>query len=152
MSTFEGLFELRNQNDLLKKLQYDYKRLEESPINQYTAFDFFVTAEHMLDWLYPDERNRREQVKDRNVLLRICSHIASGAKHFQATASHHDSVQDAIVQQGAFSIDFSDSFKVGHLQIQLQGQAACELGNSIKVIDLARKVLDFWKNYEDHQG
>src|SRR5262245_38256943 len=101
MGTFTGLFDLKTPRDLLEKLRRDFRRIAESPTDQCAAFDFFVTAEHMVDWLYPGDGNctKREQERGRNVLLQVCSHIASGSKHFQATAKHHTSVKDATVEQ-----------------------------------------------------
>src|ERR1700674_5392518 len=95
--TLEGLFELRTVDDLLKKLESDYGRLCDSGVDTYrayTAFDFFVTAEHMLDWQYPGGTNkgRRAQEKKSEVLLQICSHVANGFKHFKVEDGRHKSV------------------------------------------------------------
>jgi len=49
----KGLFQLQTARDLLAKLGHDYERLRNSPNDAYVAFDFFVTAEHILDWLHP---------------------------------------------------------------------------------------------------
>ena len=40
--TFEGFFELNDARDLFKKLERDYHRLQENPLDQDAAFDFFV--------------------------------------------------------------------------------------------------------------
>lgn len=92
----EGIFELTTPNDLLKKLRYEYEHFRLEPLNTYTAFNFFVTAEHLLDWQYPGRANRsqRKQVRANSVILQICSHIANGAKHFQVEDKHHKSVSD----------------------------------------------------------
>lgn len=150
MSSFKGLFELRSPQDLLKKLHHDYARLQQLPLDQYAAFDFFVTAEHMLDWLYPNESQKRKDVRNKNVLLQVCSHIANGSKHFVASDKRHVSVKDARKHEGAFQRDAfqSDAFSVPRLQIDLQGEAAQELGESIDAFELAGKVLTFWKNYQ----
>jgi hypothetical protein len=50
-----GVFELRTPEDLLGKLRVDLKRLEADPLDQYAAFDFFVSASHMPDWLSPGQ-------------------------------------------------------------------------------------------------
>jgi hypothetical protein len=49
VTSFNGFAELRIPRDLVKKLQFDLKRVLESPQDQYAAFDFFVTAEHIVD-------------------------------------------------------------------------------------------------------
>jgi hypothetical protein len=151
MSSFKGLFELQSPQDLLKKLHHDYARLQQSPLDQYAAFDFFVTGEHMLDWLYPNDSQKRKHVRDKNVLLQVCSHIANGSKHFVASDKRHVSVKDVRKNEGAFQRDAfqSDAFEVPRLQIDLQGKAARELGESIDAFELAGKVLNFWKNNQE---
>jgi len=50
-----GLFALRIPQDVRQKLEVDFKRLssvDQASIEaQYTAFDFFVCAENLPDWL-----------------------------------------------------------------------------------------------------
>ena len=76
---FRGLFDLKTPQDLLLKLRREYSRLEQSPLDQDTAFNFFVTAEHMRDWLHPGYANKdkRKKLRADNILLQICDHIAS---------------------------------------------------------------------------
>ena len=161
--TFRGLFQLQSPEDLLDKLAHDYDRFEKSQLDQYVAFDFFVTAEHVLDWLYPDDedktisksnKERRKDVRSKSLLLQVCSHIASGSKHFVALDSRHVSVKDASKHEGAFAREaFSPTgFDVPRLEIRLQGEASRELGESIDAFELAGKVLDFWKNYKELQS
>jgi len=45
----QGFGELRLPADLLRKLRHDFERMKMSPQDQYAAFDFFVTAEHIID-------------------------------------------------------------------------------------------------------
>ena len=144
---FKGFFELQTPQDLLRKLQGDYRRMKESPLDPYAAFDFFVTAEHLVDWTYPNDRTKQRQVRNSSVLLETCSHIANGSKHFEATAKHHKSVKDASVYRGVFDprIFQNDAFDVSQLRLHLQGDAATQLGQYVGVLDLARKVLDYWE-------
>lgn len=151
MSAFKGLFELQTPHDLLEKLRHDLERLRDSPIDQYAAFDFFVTAEHLIDWLLPGDGKRaaREAQRNSDSLLQVVSHIANGSKHFEATAKHHQSVQDTETTNGVFQAGTfqSDAFDVPRLIIHLHGQAAADLGSQIEVIALAEKVLQFWENH-----
>ena len=94
MSNFKGFAELRDPRDLVQKLEYDLDRIRKSPKDQYAAFDFFVTAEHIVDWIHPNDRKEREAVRSSSSLLRITSHLANGVKHFEAKAKHHKSVSD----------------------------------------------------------
>ena len=47
----DGFFDLRSPVDLLDKMRRDFKRLRAAPKDTYAAFDFFVTASHMHEWL-----------------------------------------------------------------------------------------------------
>jgi hypothetical protein len=94
VTEFKGFGELQTPGDLVRKLEHDLDRLKNSPQDQYAAFDFFVTAEHIVDWLHPTDRTAREAMRSSSPLLRITSHIANGVKHFEAKAKHHRSVSD----------------------------------------------------------
>lgn len=148
MSTphFKGFATLQTAGDLLRKAQHDYERLRSAPDDVYAAFDFFVSAYHILDWLHPNDRTGREDDERRSLLLQVCSHIANGAKHFQATAKKHTSVADVYSEEGAFQRDCfqADAFQVGGLVVELDGQAAQAFGTRLEVIDLARRVLEHW--------
>lgn len=148
-----GIFKLTCPSDLLEKLRYEYAQLENDPSNQYVAWNFFVTAEHLLDWLHPGQANREKRTKARKseLLLQICSHIANGAKHFEAEAKHHQSVagSDQISHwpKGYFPKGYwSEGYFLKCLVIRLENEAAKEFGESIEVLSLAKKVMDFWEN------
>jgi hypothetical protein len=149
MSThsFKGFATLQTARDLLRKVQHDYQRLCAAPEDVYAAFGFFVSAYHMLDWLHPNDAAGRKAEEDANLLLQVCSHIANGAKHFQATAKYHTAVADLYSEEGAFQRDAfqPDAFQVGGLFVKLDGQAAQAFGKKLEVIDLAKKVLAHWE-------
>ena len=135
MSTFKGLLTLQSPQDVLAKLEHDYQRLKQSPMDPYIAFDFFVTAEHMVDWLFPADGDapKRKEMRGSSVLLEVCSHIASGAKHFHATARRHRSVEKTVERPaarfGVLEIGVSRLGTDEGLEIQLQGEAAQQLGD-----------------------
>jgi hypothetical protein len=62
------------------------------PTDSY-AFDFVVTGWHMVDWKYrnPHDPARLDFLKCHSV-LRICEHLAVGAKHFKSARASLDSV------------------------------------------------------------
>ena len=148
MSRFKGFFELKTPSDLLAKLQHDYQRLQSSPTDTYAAFDFFITGYHILDWLYPDDKTRQKQEKDKEILLRVISHIANGSKHFEAKDKNLQSVADTKVQEGVFQGDAfqENAFQVGKLIIQLDGEAALKFGAEVECLALATQVLQYWEN------
>ena len=143
--SFTGIFALKTPQDLFRKLEHDMQRLEAEPLNVYAAFDFFVTAEHMLDWVHPCDSTRQKAERQSNSLLEVCSHLANGSKHFQATNPRHQSVNDAQEHRGAFSSAFSRDFDISRLEVHLKGTAEAAFGSVVEVTDLARKVLDYWR-------
>src|SRR2546423_882387 len=101
--TYSGLFDLLTPADLLAKLRHDLARIESDRLDQYALFDFFVTADHMVDWLYPTDKPGRERERGNSPLLQLCYHISSGAKHFRATNPAHRSVAGTNLHEGQFS-------------------------------------------------
>lgn len=142
MSQLDGFFSLRTPLDLREKLEADYARLRSadptSKEAQYAAFDFFVCAEHLADWVknatggtltalrgYPDGE--------------LVSHIANGAKHFRVDIKRHAVAKETRVTQGFQANAFqNDAFQVGRLVIEL------ESGAVVPVIDVAARVLSHW--------
>ena len=160
INDMKGIFELNTASDLLEKLERDYEKLCNEPLDSDAAFNFFVTANCMLDWVYPDHKaydkdqnEKRAYLKKGNSILEICDHIASGAKHFTVHATHHKSVSDTH-RCGSWGTPFSDpkwfnadwGFQ-GRLDIMLNSDAQIEFGESISSQELAKKVIDYWKNY-----
>ena len=150
----KGIFELNTPKDLLEKLRFDLHQLEKDPTNTYLAFNFFVTAEHMKDWLYPGKANKagRESLENSSILLQVCSHVANGAKHFQVEAKHHSSVAATDKAGGYWGSRYWASnywprryFAKGRLTITLQGDAEQQLGSSIGALELAHRVIEFWE-------
>lgn len=110
MSKFQGFSTLATPADLLEKLKHDLSRIRQNLTHPYAAFDFFVTAEHLLDWKYPDtggqwNKDNRTLLRTTTPLLRVVSHLANGAKHFKAT--RHKSVDS--VRTAASSIRSSST-------------------------------------------
>ena len=143
MTSLNGIFFLRTPMDLLQKLEADYHRLKalnpDSIEANYSAFDFFVTAEHLPDWIkhtsggsisshrkYPDGA--------------LVSHIASGAKHFHVQDSRHTTVSDTDVfgcfDPAAFC---ASAFDVRRLVILLEN------GNREDVLDVAERIVLHWR-------
>ncbi len=58
--TKKGFFTFTTAKGLFLKLEHDLAEVQRKPSDPYTAFNFFVTAEHLLDWLYPGKANELE--------------------------------------------------------------------------------------------
>ena len=85
-----GIFDL-TFSDLLQKLGQEFGRLQAAPDNVDHAFNFFVTAEHLVDWLYPGDESRRRSTRESEQILQVVWDIASGAKH-SVLKEYHQSV------------------------------------------------------------
>ncbi|TAH12750.1 MAG: hypothetical protein EAZ11_04595 [Curvibacter sp.] len=147
MPQFTGFAKLRTSHDLLLKLQHDMTRISNDSSDVYAAFDFFVTAEHLVDWLhpYPNSGNDQKALRNSNPLLKITSHLANGAKHFAATHNRHKSV--ASVENDGYADDyFEDDYVEEPIVITLTDQEADTFGcRQIDAIALARQVLAYWQ-------
>lgn len=146
-SNEKGLFELREPRDLFEKLKWEFNQFKNSPNNQYIAFNFFVTAEHIPDWIFEKTGKRRVE-KSNHLYLRISSQIANGGKHFQVKDPKHQSVKktekDRYVEEGWVEPDYFEE----PLIIYLRDTEAKKVGKkSITAIELAKKVYEFWENY-----
>jgi hypothetical protein len=100
-------------------------------------------------------RALRREERDKHILLAICSHIANGAKHFNAERPHHKYVAKTHAYHAAFQ---SNAFQGSAFQtsagltIKLDGSAAIELGEKIEALLLAEKVIVFWMERIEHSN
>lgn len=140
MATHLDFFELRTPADLFRKSEDDLRALQASPCDTRLAFNFFVTIEHLPDWL-----GRRDLVK-KHCVLRIVSHLANGAKHFVLSDPRHTSVKKAEVSRYVEAGYVEPGYFEEVLVIHLEPDEAREMG--VPVIDavaLAQKALKFWR-------
>jgi hypothetical protein len=146
MGDFKGFGELQRPEDLVQKLEHDLDRLKNLPQDQYAAFDFFVTAEHIIDWLHPNDRAAREAKRASSPLLRITSHIANGAKHFEAKAKHHHSVSGVEKERYVEPDYVEEGYFAEPLIVRLTPEEESAIGeNPVDVIWLAERVYEYWK-------
>lgn len=140
MSELNGLFALRTWQDLREKLKFDYRRYMDTdkatPEAQYAAFDFFVTALHLSDWMAAQGAGPRARSYPDYALV---SHVGNGGKHFRVDLTRHMTVRDtsasASFQTGAFQ---ARAFQGPTLVIDL------EAGGSVLVDDVIARVLRHW--------
>lgn len=145
----KGVFGLITFDDLFSKLEWEYKQLASDPNNTYLAFNFFVTAWHLLEWKYPDPKgkNTRKNIRDNEPLLRICEHLAVGAKHFEPTSKKHTSVKASGVFDswgGSWGESWGSSWK--SLKVVLDSEFHGLYGKEVSVKKLADDALEYWKN------
>jgi hypothetical protein len=144
MSQLDGIFSLRTPKDLREKLEADFKRLRAAnPTSvdaQYAAFDFFVTAEHLPDWLFRSIGGTLSQHRTYTDGL-LVSHLANGAKHFRVEDKRHTTVRDTRPQAGIFDPNIFDPsiFNVPRLVLDLED------GMTIDVLKVAERIVDHWR-------
>ena len=143
---FDGFFNLADAKDLREKLRRDFERLEKTPTSTDAAFNFFVTADTMLDWRHRDANGETDTTKvtgerSASPLLQTVNHIASGAKHFAATQARHKSVSALNRETGVLT---PFAYEMDALTIHLENDAAKLLGSTISSVELARRVIAYW--------
>jgi hypothetical protein len=111
--------------DLLEKVKHDLERLRHNPGDVYAAFNCLVTAEHLPDWT-----RRPRGLRGSHPLLRVVSHLANGAKHFEVDHTRHRSVEDVEYIPGAFQAGVfqANAFDVGRLWVSLTSGEGKSLG------------------------
>jgi hypothetical protein len=133
-------FDLRTAADLFRKVEEDLKALQDAPSDVRLAFNFFVTVEHLPDWL-----DQRSLVK-KNCALRVVSHLANGAKHFVLDDSRHKSVKKAEASRYVEDGYVEPGYVADVLEVHLSADEAKEMGRPvIDVLTLGQKVVQFWK-------
>lgn len=146
-----GIFSSTSPHWLIKKLETDLLALRARPRDPMAAFNFFVTAETLVDWLLPGNANRlaRRKLRDQEILLQVVSHIASEAKHFVAEATHHKTVKSTKRVGGSFGAQtFAGgmfacrTFSKGGMIVELDGEAAVKYGSQIGVLTLVELVME----------
>jgi hypothetical protein len=142
---------LETPQDLLGKLTHDFERVQADLADTHAAFDFFVTAHHMADWVHPGDQNTAAMttLRKSSPLLQAVSNIANSWKHFIVDPKRHRSVRQVDAPDGGFDSGGFDphGFDTDALSVTFDGDAASEFGDQMLVVDLAEKVLRFWDDY-----
>ena len=138
----KGFLDLFSAKDLFEKLSSDYEAFCADPKDSYKAFNFFVTAEHIPDWI------GNVGIKYNEPYLRINSHLATGAKHFEVKNKDKKSVEgfsvDVYVEDGYVEDGYIETVLVVNLtdeEAELIGMETIELNK------LAKNVFEYWEKY-----
>ncbi len=89
-----GWFGFETRGDLLSKLERDLARLRQDPADGDAAFNLFVTAWSLVDWLHPGNPAAREALRTQHHILQACAHLADGSKHLLLHNPGHVSVHN----------------------------------------------------------
>ncbi|MHB1197594.1 MAG: hypothetical protein ACYC0A_12220 [Lutibacter sp.] len=144
MKNNRGFIELKSISDYWEKLLFDYQVLKKNPENSYYGFNFFVTAYHLLDWIFEGKYSDERTELNKTPALKICNHIANGVKHFEP--NRHGSVKEInklrVYEEGVFEEGVFES----PIMIQLGDEFRPKLGEFISITDFADYVINFWEN------
>ncbi len=80
-----GLWGLDSPEALFGKLTRDLARMRAAPRDPDPAFDFFVTAYHMHEWVAQGDKALAKTLETDDLIL-SAGHIATRGKHFSAQA------------------------------------------------------------------
>lgn len=144
----KGIFQRNSVRDLVSKARHDIARLRSNPTDAYAAFDFFVTVRHVPDWLYPNQPTKRDRLFAKHVELRICRHLADGAKHFEATHPRHKQLASTWKSSGAWGNAWAKGvWKPGvwgdglFISLDPSDSDTKSIGSRISALELAERVL-----------
>jgi hypothetical protein len=152
-----GVFDMQRPADLLAKLRRELERFRQDPLDADHAFNFFVTADHMLDWLHPGRAGKaaRDTAIGANVLLRYTNRLSIGAKHFDHLYTTNLSVRGSEKRGGHWPPGFwhPNYWATGYwptpaLVVTLEEDASAEFGRTsgetIHALELAERVYAYW--------
>lgn len=144
MKNNKGFIELVSVSDFWNKLKFDYSILKQNSDDIYSTFNFFLTAHHLIDWMFEGIHTSDRQELSKQPLLKICSQIANGIKHFEIDKTRHNSIK-TIEKERYIDEDYiEDDYFESPIIIFLDKEHQSEFGNSIRMEDLAEKLMDFW--------
>jgi hypothetical protein len=137
-----AFFDLASPLDLFRKMEADLAAFVNSASDSRLAFNFFVTAEHLPDWL--DQRDLVRQ----HALLRVVSHLANGAKHFTLDPKRHTSV-DGTTLETYFAEDYVEpGYVEDWLLVRFSAGEVAEFGtDALDARELGKHVLEFWRSH-----
>ncbi len=147
----DGFCAMKSATDLREKLRRDYSRLGTDPGDADVAFNFFLTADRMVDWRFPDDAGARAATRSLP-LVALTSELARGVKVLRVHERRGRS-GDATRRGGYFAnylgAYFGWHFGRGRLTVDLTGETAAAFGDQISALDLARQVLAYWDRQPD---
>ena len=65
----QGFFALTSASDLIAKARSDLDGFRSNPLDSYRAFNFFVTARHVPDWLFPGDEKAKGEVLIKDLVV-----------------------------------------------------------------------------------
>jgi len=135
---------LTSIEDYWKKLNWEFEMLKNNSDNIYYAFNFVITAFHLLDWAEPQPRgttNQNRQIIKKNIkYLKVCEQLANGAKHFEIDPKRHNSVESMKSEEYVEDGYVEEGYTEDPIIITLSEQ------EKISILELANSLMLDWKN------
>jgi hypothetical protein len=152
-----GIFTLKTPQQLFGKMLEDHKRVQCAPRDSSAWFNFFVTADHLPEWLTNGDEDVARKLREQNALLRVCHYLAINAKHFKARElkpkagqirvspiartheAHTAQLNKSELRREPISTD-------PEFYLELSKQEAAELHVAdLSALELANRLVEFWK-------
>ena len=147
-----GLFDLLTGDDLCEKLEHDYARVKANKADAFAAFDFIVTAWHLLEWKYPGHaaKSQRDSLSQQYPILALCEHLAVGGKHFEPSNKKLQAVQgsrrESFWKRGMWAPGtWAQGVWKDELVVELSGPVKAALGDHLSIIQIADLAMEFWR-------
>ncbi len=149
MAIAPGIFALKDARSLYEKLRKDFECLKLNPTDSCVCFNFFVTAEHLPEWFFNADSEKANEFRRKHAALRVCSHIANGAKHFVAKDERHHSVASTATMEtycltfgGARNTIARNAEEGNEFLVECGPCDSPTLGSWVSVTELARRILE----------
>jgi len=151
MTPPRGIASLQTADDLRNKLRRDLERLRKDHMDVDAAFDFFVTAHHLVDWWMPGRelRDARSRFYERQPLILACKDLANRAKHLMLTDPKSKTERPGAAEirelAGAYDQGFSRGFDIRRIDAQESNRTTgMPIRAPVDVVQFAARVMAFW--------
>jgi len=149
-----GIFSIQTPQELLRKLEADFARCEENWADAHAAWNFFVTAYHLAEWVLvarhsdPKVEKALGRLCNNDNYWKACRYFANSAKHHALSdpekqlADHTNTtfVTSLVPRDGASDPSSKPSHKEFQVRIDGRTYRASELGEPI--MRKARKLVN----------
>ncbi len=158
----ETFFGLKDSRELFAKLEWEYKGLSRNPLDRYHAWNFVVTAWHLADWWAVERRShgqtthaKRAETCSRHPVLKICEHLANGAKHLElnnksltavATGGHGRMISTGSIFAGWAPNVWKRRAWKESLEVELDGQMRTLFGDRMSLERVAGLAMTCWRD------
>lgn len=150
MKQNKGFGKIETVQHYWSKLNWEYENLKSDPDNTYHAFNFAITAYHLLEWVAPKPIGSQNPdwtiIKNNVGYLKVCEQLANGAKHFEIDKKRHSSV-DSLESDGYVEDGYvEDGYFEEPIVITLADQS------KVKILDFAQSLMIDWEKELKNRG